>query len=62
MYLLREDVGLTYSAVAQLLGKKDHSTVVHAYTQLTRELNVSPSLRADVDAVRALLHIPTHAA
>jgi chromosomal replication initiator protein len=62
MYLLREDIGLTYSAVAQLLGKKDHSTVVHAYTQLTRELSVSPSLRADVDAVRALLHIPTHAA
>ena len=62
MYLLREDVGLTYSAVAQFLGKKDHSTVVHAYTQLTRELSFSPSLRADIDAVRALLHIPTHAA
>ena len=62
MYLLREDVGLTYSAVAQLLGKKDHSTVVHAYTQMTRELSLSPSLRADVDAVRALVHIPTHAA
>ena len=62
MYLLREDIGLTYSAVAQLLGKKDHSTVVHAYSQLTRELSLSPSLRADVDAVRALLHIPTHAA
>ena len=62
MYLLREDAGLTYSAVAQLLGKKDHSTVVHACTQLIRELNVSPSLRADVDAVRASLHIPTHAA
>jgi chromosomal replication initiator protein len=62
MYLLREDGGLTYSAIAQLLGKKDHSTVVHACTQLVRELNVSPSLRADVDAVRASLHIPTHAA
>jgi len=62
MYLLREDAGLTYSAVAHLLGKKDHSTVVHACTQLTRELSVSPSLRADVDAVRASLHIPTHAA
>ena len=62
MYLLREDGGLTYSAIAHLLGKKDHSTVVHACTQLNRELHVSPSLRADVDAVRASLHIPTHAA
>jgi chromosomal replication initiator protein len=62
MYLLREDGGLTYSAIAQLLGKKDHSTVVHACTQLLREINVSPSLRADIDAVRASLHIPIHAA
>ena len=62
MYLLREDGGLTYSAIAQLLGKKDHSTVVHACSQVLQELKVSPSLRADVDAVRASLHIPTHAA
>jgi chromosomal replication initiator protein len=62
MYLLREDSGLTYSAIAHLLGKKDHSTVVHACTQLLREINVSPSLRADIDAIRASLHIPIHAA
>jgi chromosomal replication initiation ATPase DnaA len=62
MYLMREDAGLTFSAIAQFLGKKDHSTVVHAYSQLVRELNISPELRADIDAVRAALHIPTHAA
>jgi chromosomal replication initiator protein len=62
MYLLREDARMTYSAIAQFLGKKDHSTVVHACTQLLHELSVSPSLRADIDAVRASLHIPTHAA
>lgn len=62
MYLLRHDGALTYSAIAQLLGKKDHSTVVHACTQLTHQLNLSPSLRADVDAVRASLHLPTTAA
>jgi chromosomal replication initiator protein len=62
MYLLREDGGLTYAAIAQLLGKKDHSTVVHACKQLIHELGMSPSLRADLDAVRASLHMPTHAA
>jgi chromosomal replication initiator protein len=62
MYLLRQDAGLTYAAIAQLLGKKDHSTVVHACNQLVKELSVSPELRADIDAVRASLHIPIHAA
>ncbi len=55
MYLLRQDSGLTYAAIAQLLGKKDHSTVVHAYRQLQLELDVSPALRADIDAVRSAL-------
>ena len=53
MYLLREDGGLTYSAIARLLNKKDHSTVVHACNQLTKELTASPQVRADIDAIRA---------
>jgi chromosomal replication initiator protein len=56
MYLLRRDAGLTYAAIATLLGKKDHSTVVHAYSQLEKQLTLSPSLRADIDAIRAALH------
>jgi chromosomal replication initiator protein len=56
MYLLRHEAGLTYSAIAHLLGKKDHSTVVHAVTQLHKELALSPGLRADIDAIKAALH------
>jgi chromosomal replication initiator protein len=55
MYLLRNDADLTFAAIAQLLGKKDHSTVVHAFRQLEKQLAVSPEARADVDAVRACL-------
>lgn len=55
MYLLREDGGLTYSAIARLLNKKDHSTVVHACSQLTKEITASPQVRADVDAIRAVI-------
>jgi chromosomal replication initiator protein len=58
MYLLREDLGMTYAAIARLLNKKDHSTVVHACSQLSHEMEVSPSLRADLDAIRAILRIP----
>jgi chromosomal replication initiator protein len=55
MYLLRNDGGLTYSAIADLLNKKDHSTVVHACKQLHQEMTSSPSLRADIDAIRITL-------
>jgi chromosomal replication initiator protein len=62
MYLLRQDSCMTYAAIARLMNKKDHSTIVHAYSQLEHELKVSPSLRADIDAIRANLHIPVNAA
>jgi chromosomal replication initiator protein len=62
MFLLRNDGCMTYSSIAQLMNKRDHSTVVHACTQLVHELHVSPELRADIDAIRAVLHIPVDAA
>ena len=57
MYLLRQEIGMTYAAIAHLVGKKDHSTVLHACTQIHRELASSPSLRADLDAISST--IPT---
>jgi chromosomal replication initiator protein len=62
MYLLRQRAGLSYSAIAFLMGKKDHSTVVHACTQIHNELERSPSLRADIDAVLTSIHSSTNAA
>ena len=53
MYLLRQQLGMSYASIAFLLGKKDHSTVVHACSQIHKELAQSPELRADIDAVLA---------
>jgi chromosomal replication initiator protein len=62
MYLLRGESGLTYAAIAQCLDKKDHSTVVHACNQISNDLGNSPNVRADIDAVKALVHRQTTAA
>ena len=62
MYLLRHDASMTFSSIAQLMNKRDHSTVVHACSQLLHELDVSPELRADIDAIRSTLHIPINVA
>ncbi|HLF77689.1 MAG TPA: chromosomal replication initiator protein DnaA [Dehalococcoidia bacterium] len=62
MYLLRQHAGMSYSAIAYLMGKKDHSTVVHACSQIHKELQQSPSTRADIDAVMASINSSRHAA
>lgn len=56
MYLMRHDAAMTFAAIARVLGKKDHSTVVHACNQLERDLGQSPELRADLDAIRSTFH------
>lgn len=56
MYLLRHDHGLTYAAIAHLMGRKDHSTVVHACSQISKTLSLSPNVRADIDAIRTAVH------
>jgi chromosomal replication initiation ATPase DnaA len=44
------------------MGKKDHSTVVHACSQIHKELQNSPTTRADFDAVLANINSARHAA
>jgi chromosomal replication initiator protein len=60
MFLLRHDAGLTYSAIASLLHRSDHSTVVHACSQIEHQSSTNTTLKADIDAVRAA--IQEHAA
>lgn len=62
MYLMRQDSCMTYAAIARLMGKKDHSTIVHACGQLEKEICQSPNLRADIDAIRTAIHTDTTAA
>jgi chromosomal replication initiator protein len=62
MYLLRQQAGLSYSTIAYLLGKKDHSTVVHACNQIHKEIKRSPQLQADIDALLTAMHSTLDAA
>jgi chromosomal replication initiator protein len=55
MYLLRQDASLTHKSIAQLLVKKDHSTVVYACGSVEKALRDSPELRSDIDSIRTLL-------
>ncbi len=55
MYLLREDGRLTSPQVGQLLGGKDHSTVLYAQRKLEEQLEQDPALRRELTAIRQSL-------
>ena len=58
MYLMREDSGASLVEIGRHLGGRDHSTVLHGWGKITREIERDPGIREQVQAVRALLATP----
>ena len=55
MYLLREETHLPLAAIGRVLGGKDHTTVLHAYHRIAKEINLDVHLRQDVINIRGAL-------
>ncbi len=55
MYLIRQETQTSLLEIGQLFGGRDHSTVLHACEKIDREINVNPTLRREVIAIREQL-------
>ncbi len=45
MWLLREVLGLSFPAIAQMLGRYDHTTVLYACRKIESEMAMNPAYR-----------------
>lgn len=59
MYLLREELKCSFPFIGEKLGKKDHTTAIHAYKKITADLNVNPTLDMELKALREKIYITT---
>ncbi len=55
MYLLRMDGARPLTEIGKLLGKRDHTTVMHGTEKIDRSLATDPELRGEIAAIRAQL-------
>jgi len=51
MYLCRELTDTPYANIAKLLGKKDHTTIIHGVNKISAELENNEELRNKVDII-----------
>ena len=58
MYICREYTDATLQTVATLLGRNDHSTVIHGVEKIKNELETNGELRGNVDVILKKLNIP----
>jgi chromosomal replication initiator protein len=55
MYILREDFQVSYPAIGQKLGGRDHTTVIHSCEKIKRDLGGNEELEEEIAQIRMLL-------
>jgi chromosomal replication initiator protein len=54
MYILREDFDVSYPAIGETLGGRDHTTVIHSYEKIKNDLTTDPILMKEIAELRSL--------
>ena len=56
MYLLREVLNQSYPQIGELLGGKDHTTIMHGVNKITKNKKEDPSIERDIRDLKEKLH------
>lgn len=56
MFLMREELRLSYPAIGHEIGGRDHTTAMHAYDKIRREQENDPKTKRDLDMVKQRLY------
>jgi chromosomal replication initiator protein len=59
MYLLREELKCSFPFIGEKLGKKDHTTAIHAYKKVAAALASNPDLEAELKTLREKIYATT---
>lgn len=57
MYLMREELSLSYPKIAREAGKNDHTTAMHACTKIEKAIDKDEPLRHNINLIRERLYI-----
>ncbi|MEK7506172.1 MAG: chromosomal replication initiator protein DnaA [Patescibacteria group bacterium] len=56
MYLMRDMLKLSYPHIGEKLGKRDHTTAIHACEKIKREMNQNPGLNQKIMLIKERLY------
>lgn len=57
MYLLRDELHLSFPKIARELGRKDHTTAIHSVEKIERELVTDQSIKDAIDQIKERLYV-----
>ena len=56
MYLLREELKLSYPAIGVDLGGRDHTTAMHAHTKISSNIDNDLKLKQDIEMIKQRMY------
>ena len=56
MYLLREELKYSFTNIAEKLGDRDHTTIIHACKKIEEELNKNPILAQEITLLKEMIY------
>ena len=57
MYLLRHEMNMSFPKIGQVLGKKDHSTIMHGVSKIEKEIGANNELKKELTLIKEKLYI-----
>jgi chromosomal replication initiator protein len=57
MYLCRQHTAISFPAIADKFGGRDHSTVIHASKTIEKKIKADPYMRSTIASVERNLNI-----
>jgi len=58
MFLMRREGKVSYPSIGRELGGRDHTTAIHAYEKVNKEISKNDDLRQEIEVVRQKLYMP----
>jgi len=56
MFLLRKEISASYPSIGQELGGRDHTTAMHAYNKINKEIQEDEKIKQDINSIKQLLY------
>ncbi len=56
MYLMRKEMKSSFPTIGQEVGGRDHTTAIHAYEKISREIQEDEKIRTDIELIKQRLY------
>ena len=57
MYLMREELKMSYPSIGDELGGRDHTTAIHAHEKIAHEIENDLKLKQEIESIKQRLYI-----